>query len=166
MLRMIGSNSGDFVCTQVLHNLWKLFLFKKYNRKNNAISNVKCKTTLTSSITPNQTSTTRTNSSINKLSALKRANTIDSNSLLAPSHLILSHKKMIKNRRHKNVNLSVSTDADESNSTRSESNHSSKSKTRKKKQPPVDTLSSLSHAHTNSNLNNSHILLKKSLSKL
>jgi hypothetical protein len=29
MLRMIGSNSGDFVCTQVLHNLWKLFLFKK-----------------------------------------------------------------------------------------------------------------------------------------
>lgn len=30
MLRMIGSNSGDFVCTQVLHNLWKLFLCKKY----------------------------------------------------------------------------------------------------------------------------------------
>lgn len=27
---MIGSNSGDFVCTQVLHNLWKLFLCKKY----------------------------------------------------------------------------------------------------------------------------------------
>lgn len=26
---MIGSNSGDFVCTQVLHNLWKLFLCKK-----------------------------------------------------------------------------------------------------------------------------------------
>ena len=33
MLRMIGSNSGDFVCTQVLHNLWKLFLFKKYTLK-------------------------------------------------------------------------------------------------------------------------------------
>lgn len=33
MLRMIGSNSGDFVCTQVLHNLWKLFLFKKYTIK-------------------------------------------------------------------------------------------------------------------------------------
>ena len=30
MLRMIGSNSGDFVCTQVLHNLWKLFLCKKF----------------------------------------------------------------------------------------------------------------------------------------
>lgn len=30
MLRMISSNSGDFVCTQVLHNLWKLFLFKKF----------------------------------------------------------------------------------------------------------------------------------------
>lgn len=29
MLRMVGSNSGDFVCTQVLHNLWKLFLCKK-----------------------------------------------------------------------------------------------------------------------------------------
>lgn len=29
MLRMIGANSGDFVCTQVLHNLWKLFLCKK-----------------------------------------------------------------------------------------------------------------------------------------
>lgn len=36
MLRMIGSNSGDFVCTQVLHNLWKLFLFKKYTMKNDA----------------------------------------------------------------------------------------------------------------------------------
>ncbi len=34
MLRMIGSNSGDFVCTQVLHNLWKLFLFKKFVVKN------------------------------------------------------------------------------------------------------------------------------------
>ena len=34
MLRMIGSNSGDFVCTQVLHNLWKLFLFKKFSFKN------------------------------------------------------------------------------------------------------------------------------------
>lgn len=34
MLRMIGSNSGDFVCTQVLHNLWKLFLFKKFTLKN------------------------------------------------------------------------------------------------------------------------------------
>lgn len=33
MLRMIGSNSGDFVCTQVLHNLWKLFLYKKYTLK-------------------------------------------------------------------------------------------------------------------------------------
>ena len=33
MLRMIGSNSGDFVCTQVLHNLWKLFLFKKFTLK-------------------------------------------------------------------------------------------------------------------------------------
>lgn len=31
MLRMIGSNSGDFVCTQVLHNLWKLFLCKKFS---------------------------------------------------------------------------------------------------------------------------------------
>ena len=30
MLRMVGSNSGDFVCTQVLHNLWKLFLCKKF----------------------------------------------------------------------------------------------------------------------------------------
>jgi hypothetical protein len=30
MIRMIGSNSGDFVCTQVLHNLWKLFLCKKH----------------------------------------------------------------------------------------------------------------------------------------
>lgn len=29
MIRMVGSNSGDFVCTQVLHNLWKLFLCKK-----------------------------------------------------------------------------------------------------------------------------------------
>jgi hypothetical protein len=29
MLRMVASNSGDFVCTQVLHNLWKLFLCKK-----------------------------------------------------------------------------------------------------------------------------------------
>jgi hypothetical protein len=29
MIRMIGSNSGDFVCTQVLHNLWKLFLCKQ-----------------------------------------------------------------------------------------------------------------------------------------
>jgi hypothetical protein len=27
---MIGSNSGDFVCTQVLHNLWKLYLCKKF----------------------------------------------------------------------------------------------------------------------------------------
>ena len=34
MLRMIGSNSGDFVCTQVIHNLWKLFLFKKFVLKN------------------------------------------------------------------------------------------------------------------------------------
>jgi hypothetical protein len=31
---MIGSNSGDFVCTQVLHNLWKLYLCKKYMIKN------------------------------------------------------------------------------------------------------------------------------------
>jgi hypothetical protein len=30
MIRMIGSNSGDFVCTQVLHNLWKLYLCKKF----------------------------------------------------------------------------------------------------------------------------------------
>lgn len=37
MLRMIGSNSGDFVCTQVLHNLWKLFLFKKYTIKQEKI---------------------------------------------------------------------------------------------------------------------------------
>ena len=29
MLRMVGSNSGDFVCTQVLHNLWKLYLCKQ-----------------------------------------------------------------------------------------------------------------------------------------
>ncbi len=36
MLRMIGSNSGDFTCTQVLHNLWKLFLFKKYTLKHEA----------------------------------------------------------------------------------------------------------------------------------
>jgi hypothetical protein len=36
MLRMIGSNSGDFTCTQVLHNLWKLFLFKKYTLKNDS----------------------------------------------------------------------------------------------------------------------------------
>jgi hypothetical protein len=34
MLRMIHSNSGDFVCTQVLHNLWKLFLYKKFILKN------------------------------------------------------------------------------------------------------------------------------------
>lgn len=39
MLRMIGSNSGDFVCTQVLHNLWKLFLYKRYVRsKGSSIS--------------------------------------------------------------------------------------------------------------------------------
>lgn len=31
MIRMIGSNSGDFVCTQVLHNLWKLFLCKQHS---------------------------------------------------------------------------------------------------------------------------------------
>ena len=35
MLRMIGSNSGDFVCTQLLHNLWKLFLFKRYAFRHN-----------------------------------------------------------------------------------------------------------------------------------
>ena len=40
MLRMIGSNSGDFVCTQVLHNLWKLYLCKKYvlNKKGSKCS--------------------------------------------------------------------------------------------------------------------------------
>lgn len=35
MLRMIGSNSGDFVCTQLLHNLWKLFLFKRHAFRKN-----------------------------------------------------------------------------------------------------------------------------------
>jgi len=42
MLRMIGSNSGDFVCTQVLHNLWKLYLYKKFSQndsKNSLITN-------------------------------------------------------------------------------------------------------------------------------
>ena len=32
MLRMIASHSGDFVCTQVIHNLWKLYLFKNYRQ--------------------------------------------------------------------------------------------------------------------------------------
>ena len=30
MIRMIGSNSGDYVCTQLLHNMWRLFLFKRH----------------------------------------------------------------------------------------------------------------------------------------
>jgi len=38
MLRMIGSNSGDFVCTQVLHNLWKLFLYKKFSQNDSKSS--------------------------------------------------------------------------------------------------------------------------------
>jgi hypothetical protein len=39
MLRMIQSNSGDFVCTQVLHNLWKLYLCKKHNYNTNSTNN-------------------------------------------------------------------------------------------------------------------------------
>jgi hypothetical protein len=61
MIRMIGSNSGDFVCTQVIHNLWKLFLCKKHIQESSRLKKENKKKKLTINEANNKSSDNNNN---------------------------------------------------------------------------------------------------------